>query len=476
MIFPGFPHDESPLCSCVAGDNHFVKMVRSCYEPVKKDFLRIRIRKTMKVTQTPQREGETKPFLAVGRFQSYKILFTTNHRFRRFWIAGVISNLGNWFNYIAIFVLLTKLTGSGSAVSWFLIAKFIPTTFLGPAAGVIADRFSRKAIMIASDLLRFFIVLGYLLVRSPEMVWLVYVLALVQESIWTFNDPARKASVPNLCSSEELILANALSGATWSIMLAFGAALGGFVTHLYGWQTAIVIDASTFLVSALMLAGLDLPHRPPAKRDKPTWHDFTGVNDLREGFKYVFHHKEVATLLLVKSGWALSGGILVLLTVFGEQVFSTGGSGGKSGVLYSVRGLGAAIGPILAWHYLGETRKDMYRSISLSFFISACAYTLFSRAPNLIWAVPFVLLGHIGGSIQWVFSTTLLQQIVPDRFRGRVFAAEMALLTLIMSLSTYFTGLGLDQGLSPRLLALLLALIFLVPGTFWMVYLRMHRK
>jgi len=429
----------------------------------------------MKPVKISNHDEQTKPFLAAGRFQSYKILFSTNHRFRRFWLAGVISQLGNWFNYIGIFVLLTKLTGSGGAVSWFLIAKFIPTTFLGPAAGVIADRFSRKTIMITSDLLRVFIVLGFLLVRKPEHVWLVYLLALAQESIWSFYDPARQSSVPNLCSSEELILANALSGATWSIMLAFGAALGGFVTHLFGWKTAIIIDASTFLVSALMLLRLDLPHHPPGKKERPTWHDLTGITDLREGVKYVARHKEIAILMLVKSGWALSGGILVLLTVFGEQVFSTGGAGGESGILYSVRGMGAAIGPILAWHYLGETRKEMYRSISFSFFIASGAYLLFSQAPSLLWAIPFVLVGHIGGSIQWVFSTTLLQQIVPDRFRGRVFAAEMALLTLILSLSTYFTGLGLDHGVDPRVLTMRLALIFLLPGTFWVIYLKINK-
>ncbi|MBW2466707.1 MAG: MFS transporter [Deltaproteobacteria bacterium] len=430
----------------------------------------------MKAVNISEPEEQVKPFLAVGRFQSYKILFTTNQRYRRFWLAGVISQLGNWFNYIGIFVLLTKLTGTGGAVSWFLIAKFIPTTFLGPAAGVVADRYSRKTIMIISDLLRVFIVLGFLFIRRPEHVWLVYILALVQESIWTFYDPARKASVPNLCSPEELILANALSGATWSIMLAFGAALGGFVTYLFGWETAIIIDASTFLVSAMLLSRIELAYSPPAKKEKPTWHDLTGITDLREGFKYVSRHKEVATLLLVKSGWALSGGILVLLTVFGEQVFSTGGEGGKSGILYSVRGIGAAIGPILAWHFLGETRKDMYRSISFSFFISSGAYLLFSQAPTLFWALPCVLAGHLGGSVQWVFSTTLLQQVVPDQFRGRVFAAEMALLTLVLSLSTYFTGLGLDHGVDPRLLTIRLALIFLLPGTFWVIYLRLNRK
>jgi MFS family permease len=429
----------------------------------------------MKASNISETDEQTKPFLAVGRFQSYKILFSTNHRFRRFWFAGVISQLGNWFNYIGIFVLLTKLTGSGGAVSWFLIAKFIPTSFLGPAAGIIADRFSRKTILITSDLLRVFIVLGFLLVRKPEHVWLVYLLALVQESIWSFYDPARKASVPNLCSREELILANALSGATWSIMLAFGAALGGFVTYLFGWETAIIIDASTFLVSALMLLGLDLPHHPPAKKERPTWHDLTGITDLREGVTYVARHKEVAILMLVKSGWALSGGILVLLTVFGEQVFSTGGAGGKSGVLYSIRGIGAAIGPILARRYFGETRRDMYRSISFSFFIASGSYILFSMAPSLLWAIPCVLVGHLGGSIQWVFSTTLLQQIVPDQFRGRVFAAEMALLTLVLSLSTYFTGMGLDHGVDPRLLTMRLALIFLLPGTFWTIYLKINK-
>jgi hypothetical protein len=251
--------------------------------------------------------------------------------------------------------------------------------------------------------------------------------------------------------------------------------LGGFVTHLFGWETAIIIDAITFLASAILLSGLDLPHQAAEKKDKPTWQDLTGIADLRQGLKYVFQHREVATLLLVKSGWALSGGILVLLTVFGEQVFSTGGGGGKSGALYSVRGIGAALGPILAWHYLGETRKAMYRSISFSFFISSGAYLLFSQAPTLIWALPCVLIGHLGGSIQWVFSTTLLQQLVPDNYRGRVFAAEMALLTLILSLSTYFTGLGLDNGVDPRLITIRLALLFLLPGTFWIVYLRMNR-
>ena len=411
-----------------------------------------------------------KPGLPISEWRSYVTLFSTNHEFRRLWLAGVVSQIGNWFNYIAIFVLLTRLTGTGHAVSWFLIAKFIPTSVLGPAAGVIADRFPRKTIMIASDLLRFFIVLGFLAVKRPEQVWMVYSLALVQESLWTFNDPARRASIPNLCSPEELNLANALSGATWSVMLAVGAALGAFVTAWLGWQTAILIDATSFLVSAAMLVKLKLPHLQPTAGKHLTWKDYTGLNDIKDGYTYVAGHKDVAALLLVKSGWAISGGILVLLTIFGEQVFHVLGQGGGSGILYSFRGLGAALGPILAWRYLGETGKDMYRSIGLSFFVAAGAYFLFSLAPNIAWAAPFVLIGHLGGSVQWVFSTNLLQRTVPDQFRGRVFAAEMALVTFVLSLSTYFTGHALDLGMDPRHIAALLAALFLMPGTLWLVY------
>lgn len=415
------------------------------------------------------------PLLPVGRLSSYWILFSENKRYLRFWLAGVISQIGNWFNYIAIFVLLTKLTGSGGAISWFLIAKFIPTTFLGPAAGVIADRFSRKTIMVVSDLLRAVIVLGFLLVHRPEHVWLIYVLALVQESVWTFYDPARRASVPNVCEPHELVLANALSGATWSVMLAFGAALGGFITYLFGWETAIIVDSLSFLISAWIMSRIALPHEPKEKKETITWLDYTGYHDLREGCRYILQHKEVWMLLLVKSGWALSGGILVLLTVFGEQVFTGNATGGGSGLLYSFRGLGALLGPLLAWHFMGESRPAMYRAISLSFFISSGAYLLFSQAPTILWALPCVLIGHLGGSIQWVFSTTLLQKEVPNAFRGRVFAAEMALLTFVLSLSTYFTGQGLDNGTDPRLLTIRLALLFLLPGTFWIVYLR-HRR
>jgi len=414
---------------------------------------------------------------SVNNWRDFTAFLKRNRRFRRFWLAGVISQFGNWFNYIAVFVLLERLTGSGQAVSWFLIAKFMPTFLLGPAAGVIADRFSRKRLMIGCDVVRIGVVLCFLLVTSRQFVWVVYGLALIQESLWTIANPARQASVPNLCARDEINIANALSGATWSILLAFGASLGGFVTAMAGWRAAIVIDAMTFLISALLLASLDLPRSTAVKKKQGfSLARITGWTDMREGWRYIASHKKVLALILVKSGWAMSGGILVMLVVFGEQVFTVGGQGLGSGVLYACRGVGAAVGPFIAWRILGESPPAMMRGIAGSFFVSACAYLVFSRTPNIYAAAPFVLLGHIGGAIQWVFSTSLLHRTVEDAFRGRVFAAEMALVTLFLSLSTYATGAALDAGMAPRPVAAALGAMFLLPGCFWQVYLARCRR
>ncbi len=409
--------------------------------------------------------------LSAGELGSYLYLLRHNPNYRRFWLSGIISQAGDWFNYIGIFVLLTRLTGSGEAISWFLIAKFIPTTILGPAAGVVADRFNRKIILICCDLSRVLVVLGYLLVREADQVYLIFILALVQESLWSFWHPARQAVLPDICSREELSTANGLSGASWSVMLALGAAAGGFVSAVFGWQTAVLVDSFSFVVSASIMMTVAVSAVAKRKKMPFSLARMIGLHDLMEGIRYVGKHGEVAALLMVKSGWAMSGGILVLLTVFGEQVFSDGGRGGMSGVLYSMRGLGAAVGPILAWRLFGDGLQPMRRAIGVAFFISSLAYLFFSQAPDIVLAGLCVFVGHIGGSIQWVFSTTLLHRLVDPRFRGRVFAAEMALLTLVLSLSTWLTGVALDHGVDPRTIVVRLAVLFLLPGSGWFLYL-----
>jgi MFS family permease len=400
----------------------------------------------------------------------YFKLLRENRNFRLLFFGQAISQLGDWFNAVAVYALLLDLTGSATAVAWMLITQYLPVALVGPLAGVVVDRVNRRRLMIAADLVRGVLILGLLLVRSADRVWIAYVVTALTMSASAFFEPARTATIPNITSSEELLPANALSAATWSAMLAIGASVGGVVTAVLGRDVAFVINAASFFCSALFLARTHYD-ATPAVRPRPVgFAALTGVTDMVEGARYVRHRSHVAALMCVKAGWGLAGGVLLLLTVFGQRVFPlAGGSAAGIGVLYGARGVGAGLGPIALRWILGQQPKTLRRTIGPAFFMVGVFYMAIAGATSLPIAALCVLLAHFGGSILWVFSTVLLQLEVPDQFRGRVFAAELALVTLVTSLSSYLTAFGLDHaGWSPRSLAFTLGVLFCIPGGLWL--------
>jgi len=406
----------------------------------------------------------------------YLELLGSNRNFRHLFIAQLISQTGDWFNSVALFTLLLQLTGSSEAVALVLIIKLLPTFFAGPLAGVVADRFNRKTIMIVADVVCGCVVLGFLFIDKPNQVWLVYLLAAAEILSASFFDPAKSAAIPSLVSQEELISANALSAASWSITLALGAALGGLVTASFGRNAAFGIDSLSFFVSAAFISTVRMRKRlreadPGVQTRRTSLYELLGVADIVEGARYLKTNPQVAALLLVKSGWGLGGGVLLLLTVFGKQIFPIGRDGSASiGLLFAARGVGALIGPMIASRIAASSASRMRRAIAAAFVVSSVFYLLFAQSPVFIVALLCVVGAHSGGSVQWVYSTTLLQMSVEDRFLGRVFALDMALVTLAMSVSTYATGWGLDHlGLSPRTMATLLGFVFVVPAVAWFV-------
>lgn len=399
----------------------------------------------------------------------YLELLRRNRDFRQIWLGQVISQMGDWFDTIALYSIVLRLTGSGRAVGLVLVARFLPTVFVGSLSGVVADRFSRRTIMIVSDLLRAVIVLGFLLIRRPEQIWLVYFLTVLQLVCSSFFEPARTAAIPSIVSRHELAAAGAISSVTWSSMLTLGAAIGGLITGAFGTDAAFVLDSLSYLASAALIATVRLPKRAPRMKSKLTVSRALGIADTMEGARYVKERPRVLALLLVKSAWGLGGGILALLAVYGEKIFPVRGSGATGiGVLYAARGIGTAIGPIAARRIAGESPRTMQKAIGIGFFIGGVFYIAFGAATNFTLALIVLMLAHTGGSILWVNSTVLLQRIVEDDFRGRVFAADFALLTLTMAVSNYLTGELLDRfGFSPRAVTVGIGLLFLLPAVLW---------
>ena len=404
------------------------------------------------------------------RPSGYLELLRNNRNFRQLWLGQVVSQLGDWFNTMALYALLQNLTqDSARAIGLVLVARFLPSFIVGPLSGVAADRFSRRHVMILSDILRAIVVLGFLLVRRPEHVWLVYALTILQLVFSTFFEPAKTAVIPSIVAGRELLAANAISSVTWSVMLTLGAAFGGLVTGWLGTDTAFVLDSLTYLASALLVASVRFPRRPVRVKRKLTLAKALGITDTLEGARYVWQRPRVFALMMVKPAWGVGGGILTLLAVFGERIFPVGGKAAIGiGILYAARGIGTAIGPIAMRRFAGETRETMQTAIGIAFLIGGIGYIAFGGATNFILAIIVLMVGHMGGSIVWVNSTVLLQRAVEDTFRGRVFAAELALLTLMMAASNYATGELLDRfHFSPRTVTIGIGIFFLIPGLLW---------
>lgn len=392
----------------------------------------------------------------------YVALLRRNHAFRRLWYSQVVSQLGDWLDSIALYALLYRLTGSGQAVGALLVAQFLPATVIGLWSGVLIDRVPRKLVLIATDLGRAALVLLFLLVRDPGQIWIVYLVTVLKFSLNAFFEPARSAAIASVAEPEELVAANGISSATWSAMLALGAALGGLVAGALGTDAAFLLDSASFALSAALLWNVPIRelHLDGGARRAP-------LHEIREGFLFIARSRDIAVYAAAKGLWSLGGGVLLLLTVFGRTVFPLGVDGALSiGLLYAARGVGAGIGPLLAQRLGGDGVGFLRRAIGPAFLITALGYVGVSGAPALWVAALCVLVAHIGGSIQWTFSTALLQLSVPHRLQGRVFAAELALLTLTTSASSYVAGLAADAGWAPRALALAMAGAFVVPGLF----------
>jgi MFS family permease len=402
---------------------------------------------------------------------SYLSLLRSNRNFRLLYVGQTISQLGDWFNAVAVYALLLDLTGSATAVAWMMIVQFLPVAIFGPMAGVLVDRVDRRRLMIVTDVLRGGLVLTLLFIRRPDQVWIAYVVMTIAVGAQAFFEPARTATIPNVTTAEELLPANALSSATWAAMLALGASIGGLVTAIAGRNVAFIVNALSFFASAWFLGQTRYDATPSAAPRPAGVLALTGITDLIDGVRYVRQQSHVAALMFVKAGWGLAGGVLLLLTIFGQRVFPlAGGSAAGIGVLYAARGVGAGLGPIALRWIVGQQPQRLRRTIGPAYFMVGVFYIALAAAPSLWIAAVCVLCAHFGGAILWVFSTVLLQMEVPDRFRGRVFATELALVTLMSSASSYWTGHQLDRaGWSPRTLAFALGAMFCVPGVLWLI-------
>jgi MFS family permease len=417
-------------------------------------------------------------------FASYLRLVHGNRNFRRLWLAQIVSEIGDWFYTLSIYTLLLQLTGRAESVALALALQVLPQTLVGPTAGVVNDRLRRKHVMIAADLVRCVVVLAMLLVRSRSTVWLVYPLLLAETTMTAFFEPARSAVLPNIASESDVLIANTLSSTTWSVNLMIGASVGGVVAAFVGRDAVFILNALSFLASAVLIRGMHFvePHAESALPLRPR--DLVDFSPVIEGVRYIRSHPTLLPTVFAKAGELMVGPSWVIFTVMGAHEFAfhrpgidpAGGAMLGMSILLAGRGLGALVGPLVSARWAGRRDHRLRLGILFGYLMVALGYGILGASRTVWMAAACAMLAHAGGGTIWVFSTTLLQLHSEDRFRGRVFAADLALGSLSFAVTAYGAGLLLDAGVSARRVATTTGLAMLIPATVLVLLLWIARE
>lgn len=413
---------------------------------------------------------------------SSRALLARNPEFRRLFLATVVSQIGDWFSFVAITDLVTELTGKPGTAAYFYAASVLPVFLMSPLAGAIVDRHDRKRTLIWADLIRVPLALLLCVAAWQGSVALAAVAVIGMGIGAAFFDPGSTASTPNLVEPGDLAAAQALMGLMWGSLLVVGAGLGGLVSELFGRYAAFSVNAASFALSAWLLTGVRRPMQAPREA-------VTGEGRKREGFgeawRYIRGDRAVSALLFAKVGVSSANGLVGLLPVFAR---TTSTSGLATGLLFAMRGLGALVGPLLARKVMSEppaprdgksprsTGGDRaLRAIVLACGLSTLSYAVFYAVMPLVpvFVVMLLLVGcaHLGGGTQWTVSTYGLQALVPDRLRGRVLSLDYGLATLAIGASAVVAGL-LADGYGVRAATWILTGLAAIYGVAWLVWTR----
>jgi MFS family permease len=395
-------------------------------------------------------------------------LLRHNRNYRYTWMGQVVSEIGDHFNNIAVFSLAMALTHSGLVVTGIMLSRAVPAVAMGPLAGVLLDRFDRKQIMIASDLVRAVVALGFILAVSQQKTWLLYLFSALLMIASPFFTAGRSAILPTIASPEELHTANALTQTTQWTTLTVGTFLGATVVAI-GYKWAFAFNALSFVFSAWAIWKLRAPKSRgflPERNDlteaevvRP-WHEY------REGLLYMHSVPLVLAIALLSVGWATGGGAAqILFTLFGEVVFNRGAAG--IGIIWGCAGIGLLLGGALA-AWLGKRLSfGGYKlAVFIDFIVHGGAYVLFSQMRRFDLALIFITLSRASIAVNSVLNYSYLLRTVSDQYRGRVFATMETLTWATMMLSMMGAGIA-STHYGPRTIGAVAGLLSSTTAIFW---------
>jgi MFS family permease len=394
---------------------------------------------------------------------AFTALLRRNRNYRFTWLGQVVSEVGDHFNNIAVMSLAMQHANAGLVVTGVFLARAIPMLAAGPIAGVLLDRLDRKRVMMASDLARAVVALGFILSIHQSNPTLLYLLSAALMFASPFFTAGRNSILPAITTPEELHTANTMTQTTSWASLTIGAFLGA-VGAGYGFVVAFGFNALSFVISAVCISQL---HRAAGFRSASESGRRNRLpHQYREGLIYMRATPLVFGIAMLSMGWASGGGAAqILFSLFGEKVFNAGAWG--IGVIWGFAGVGLLIGGSIAY-WLGKRLNfaEYKRTIAIAYVIHGGAYILFSQMPTIALACVFITLSRAAIAVSSVLNFSQLLRHVEDRYRGRVFATLESLQWSMMMISMMAAGAA-STVYSPRTIGAWAGGVTSLTAIFW---------
>ncbi len=397
---------------------------------------------------------------------AFTALLRRNRNYRYTWLGQVVSEIGDHFNNIAVFSLAVEATGSGLIVSGVMLSRAIPAVLAGPVAGVVLDRFDRRRIMIASDLIRAVLALGFIWSVAHPHAWALYLLSGLLMFASPFFTAGRAAILPTITSPEELHTANSLTQTTQWATQTVGTILAGFAAARFGYAWAFILNSFSFVFSAAAIALLSVPEGFRARRASATaavirpWHEYG------EGLAYMRAVPLIFAIGMISVGWATGGGAAqILFVLFGQQVFHRGAEG--IGTITGFAGLGLLLGGGLG-HVVGRRVgfRGYKRAIAISYVLHGATYIAFCLMRSYALALVLICVSRIGMAVSSVLNYSQLLRHTADEYRGRVFSTMESLRWGTMILSMAAAGVA-SQHYDPRTIGVAAGILSSLTAVYW---------
>lgn len=381
------------------------------------------------------------------------------------WLANSTSSIGNWFNQVALGLIVLSMTHSSLTMGLVLLCRSLPSVLFGPLLSPMADRYSKRTIMYLCDSFRAIFALLFIIAYQFDVIPLLFLGSFLLGISGVMFSPAQQSTIPLVVEKKDLTNAYAFNSSTSGIISILGALFGGIIASRFSPDICFIVNSLSFALSSLFIFCAKWKEKDERIRQKESYFE-----SIRLGFREVRKNMIVRSVVLIGISWGFAGGAYnILIPLLGQSTYKMGGMG--IGLLYSIDGLGIVVGALVVKKYIGKSAKRVYFAFGISYFTQSILLALLAQTSTIMIGMILLFLMRVLGGIIIPLDSFIIQKNTSVHFRARVFSIHDSTYTGVMQLSYGIFGYLFDK-LGIPIIGFLVGIVSMLCSLFWLLNLK----